>query len=269
MSSPWRNLAANIAVSKRDREGKMNRPIDYAAAPVAVRADLTEAHRRAWDRLAAPGTWWDARMRLAIAAEARNAPACALCRARRQALSPSAVAGRHDTQGGLAPALVEVVHRIRTDPGRLTRAVYASALAAGIAEGEYVETVGIIATVIAVDGFTAALGMPLHPLPEPMAGAPSRRRPGGARSNLAWVPTVAPEDVGEDAAGLYDGLGGAYIHRALSLVPAEVRGFFDLDAAQYLPDAALRDFGREYRHLSHAQIELLAARVSAINQCVY
>ena len=70
-------------------------------------------------------------------------------------------------------------------------------------------------------------------------------------------------------AGMHDGLSAVNIHRALSLVPAEVAGFFDLDAAQYLPDAALRDFGTEYRALTHAQIEFLAARVSAINQCFY
>ena len=52
-------------------------------------------------------------------------------------------------------------------------------------------------------------------------------------------------------------------------MPAEVAGLFDLDAVQYLPDAALRDFGTEYRALTHAQIEFLAARVSAINQCFY
>jgi hypothetical protein len=80
---------------------------------------------------------------------------------------------------------------------------------------------------------------------------------------------VAPEDVTEADPALYADLGGAHIHRALNLVPAEVLGFFDLDAAQYLPDAALRDFGREYRAITHAQIELLAARVSALNQCFY
>ncbi len=64
-------------------------------------------------------------------------------------------------------------------------------------------------------------------------------------------------------------LGAVNIHRALSLVPEEVKGFFDLDTAQYLPDAALRDFATEYRDLTHAQIELLAARVSAINRCHY
>lgn len=83
------------------------------------------------------------------------------------------------------------------------------------------------------------------------------------------MPILAPEDVGPVDPDLYAGLAGANIHRALSLVPREVIGFFDLDTAQYLPDKALRDFGREYRDISHAQIELLAARVSALNQCVY
>ena len=55
----------------------------------------------------------------------------------------------------------------------------------------------------------------------------------------------------------------------MSLVPTETIAFFELDAAQYLPDSALRDYGTEYRALTHVQIEYLAARVSAINQCVY
>ena len=67
----------------------------------------------------------------------------------------------------------------------------------------------------------------------------------------------------------YDGLSAVNIHRALSLVPAEVAGFFDLDPAHYLPDAVLRDFGTEYQALTHAQIEFLAARISAISQCFY
>ncbi len=52
-------------------------------------------------------------------------------------------------------------------------------------------------------------------------------------------------------------------------MPDEVVGFFDLDAVQYLPDRVLRDFGREYRAISHAQIELVAGRVSSLNGCVY
>ena len=247
----------------------MSNELDYDAASVPVRQDLIDAHRRAWKRLALPGTWWDAPTRIAIAAETRNAPGCASCRARREALSPNSVTTPHETLDELPSALIEVIHRVRTDAGRLTRNFYDSALENGISDGEYVETIAIIATVIAIDSFAEALGLPPRALPEAMPGTPSRQRPAGAKTDLAWVPTVAPEDVTEAEAGMYEGLAGANIHRALSLVPDEVVGFFDLDSVQYLPDAVLREFGTEYRDLTHAQIEFLAARVSVINQCVY
>ena len=147
--------------------------------------------------------------------------------------------------------------------------MYDDARAGDLSDAEYVETIGVMATVIAIDTFCDAMGIPRHALPAPVAGEPRRRRPAGAREGLAWVPTVAPEDVTEAETGMYDGLAAVNIHRALSLVPAEVEGFFDLDAVQYLPDAVLRDFGTEYRSLTHAQIEFLAGRVSAINQCFY
>ena len=52
-------------------------------------------------------------------------------------------------------------------------------------------------------------------------------------------------------------------------MPAAVKGFFDLVANQYLPPQAMRDFDNEYRAISHPQIELVAGRISAQNQCVY
>ncbi len=245
------------------------RSLDYRQSPLPVREDLAAAQRRAWARLAAPGEWWPGAARIAIAEEARAAEACGFCRERRAALSPHAVTGAHERATDLPDALVEVIHRIRTDPGRLTRRFYEEALAGGLDDAGYVEAVGVIATVIAVDSFCDAMGVARHSLPAPRPGAPRRRRPAGAKAGLAWVPTVAPEDLTEAEAGMYEGLAAVNIHRALSLVPAEVAGFFDMDAAHYLPDAQLRDFGTEYRALSHAQIEFLAGRVSAINHCVY
>ena len=126
-----------------------------------------------------------------------------------------------------------------------------------------------MATVIAIDSFCDAMGLPRHRLPAPLAEEPRRRRPAGAKEGLAWVPTVAPEDLTDAEAGMYDGLSAVNIHRALSLVPAEVTGFFDMDSVHYLPDGQLRDYGTEYRALTHAQTEFLAGRVSAINHCVY
>ena len=112
----------------------------------------------------------------------------------------------------------------------------------------------------------------LRELPEPVAGTPSRKRPKGAAFDQAFVPMVAPEALDgsdPDQAAMYVGRAGMYIHRALSLVPAEVVNFFDLDDQMYLPDRQLRDYGTEYRAITHAQIEFLAARMSALNLCTY
>lgn len=251
--------------------------LDYRHSPLPVRDGLAASQRRAWARLAEPGEWWPGAIRIAIAEETRAAMDCAFCAERRAALSPYAASGTHTAATGLPENLVDVVHRIRTDAERLTRRFYDDALASGLSDAEYVETVGVMATVIAIDTFCDAMGLPRHALPAPVAapvaapaaGEPRRQRPAGAKDGLAWMPTVAPEDVTGAESGMYDGLAAVNIHRALSLVPAEVVGFFDLDTEHYLPDAQLRDFGTEYRALTHAQIEFLAARVSAINQCVY
>jgi hypothetical protein len=244
--------------------------VPYEAAALPIRDDLAAAHRRVWDHIARPGTWFDAATRVAIAAETRNAEHCRLCRRRKEALAPAAIAGEHDNLGELPAALVEIVHRVRTDPGRLTRRWLDTQLNSGVAVEENVEVIGILAHVVALDTFARALGIPVRALPAPIPGAPSRRRPAGARPGGAWVPWIAPEDVTEAEAGMYpQGRPPANIHKAMSLVPAEVASFFDLCEAQYLPAIGMRDFGREFRAITHAQIELLAARVSALNRCRY
>ncbi len=247
----------------------MGPDLSYEASTIPIRDDLVAAHQSAWRRLAHPGTWWTGAQRVAIAAETRQAILCNLCQQRRAALSPHAVSGAHDHLGVLPEQVVDVIHRIRTDASRLTATWYQRVTEGDLSDAEYVEIVGVVATLIAIDTFTHALGLTMHELPLPADGAPSRYRSTGAKIGMAWVPTVAPEDVTEADPALYAHLSGAHIHRALSLVPDEVLGFFDLDAAQYLPDAALRDYGREYRAITHAQIELLAARVSVLNACFY
>lgn len=241
---------------------------DYGDAPVPVREDIVAAHNRAWRRIARPGTWHSGEVRVRIAAETRNAKSCRLCAARKEALSPYGIEGEHDSLGGLPDAIVEAVHRIATDPGRLTRRWYQSLLADGLTAEEYVETVGVVCTTISVDTFARAMGMDPLPLPEPVAGEPIRVRPASAGQGSAWVPWILPDRAAEDEMDLFSPV-HANIHRAMSLVPAEARGFFDLVETQYLPHRQMRDFANEFRAITHAQIELLAGRISAINQCVY
>jgi hypothetical protein len=245
-------------------------PIAYADASLAIRDDIVAAQRRAWTRLARPGRWWTGAERVAIAAEARHALSCDLCTRRKAALSPYAEAGTHDALGGLSELVVEAIHRIRTDPGRITQAWVDDLLDEGLSAEHYVELVGVVVTTVAVDTFCRGLGLPLRPLPAPQPGAPTRVRPAGAALGGAWVPWVDGRAVGPGEAWLYPaGRPGANIRKAMSLVPEEAHGFFDLVEAQYIPGPAMRDFTREYRAISHPQIELLAGRVSAINRCEY
>ncbi len=110
--------------------------LDYSDAPVPVREDLPAAHRRAFARLARPGTWWSGAERIAIADAVRGAEACSLCAQRRQALSPLALEGVHDHDGTLADAAVEAIHQITIDPGRLSRAWFEKTLAAGLSDAD-------------------------------------------------------------------------------------------------------------------------------------
>ena len=140
----------------------------------------------------------------------------------------------------------------------------------GISNERYVETIGVIADLVAIDTFCRGVGLEAWPLPEPQGGEPSRVRP-PAEPDIAWVPTLNPDHAqGTEFENLYAGRPTvAHIYQAMSLVPTEVTGFFDLVVAQYLPPQAMRDFEHEFRAINHAQIELVAGRVSAINQCVY
>jgi len=241
-----------------------------------MREELAATQAQAWQRLAAPGTWWTGAERVAIAAEARHAPTCPLCAARAAALSPFAVGGAHARlDSSLTDAAIEAVHRICTDPGRLGETWFLRLREAGLGEAAYVELVSVIAVVTAVDTFRRAAGLQPRVLPVPRGGAPTRRRPHGARPGLAWVATLAPEDVTPADPDLYRehpgprARYGANIHRALSLVPHSMIHWWDMLEAMYQSSSQMRDFARDYRAVTHAQIELLAARVAALNRCEY
>lgn len=241
----------------------------YADAAIPVRKDLQQAHQRAFDRLARPGTWWDGAERIAIAHEVRRAPACSLCAKRTDALSPLAVDGEHDAGPGLPAPVVEAVHQIVNDPARLSHVWFDKLMAAGLSKEHYVETLGIIVSVVSIDSFCRGIGVPPRPLPEPEPGPPSRYRPPGAREGEAWVPWVPESKARGAEADLYDRMPRTgNVLKALSLVPEELRQMKDLSAAHYLTSAEMMDLDRG-RTLDRRQIELVAGRVSALNECFY
>jgi hypothetical protein len=246
--------------------------LSYADAAVDVRDDLAVAHARAWAALAAPGTWWTGAERVAIAAETRAARDCTLCLARKQALSPVAIAGVHDRCTTLPEVVVDVAHRIASDPARLSRRWFEDVTANGISDAHYVEALAVVARSVSIDSFCRGIGTPPHALPEAQRGEPSRRRPAGAKGGEAWVPLVATSAATGPEADLYGGARRApNVVRALSLVPDEVRLLRALAPSHYVPFERVPDpsFTPAGRALSRAQMELIAARVSALNECFY
>jgi hypothetical protein len=236
-----------------------------------MRSELSEAVARGWQAVGDCGVWWTGEERVTIAREARAARDCPLCRLRKAAAIPQAVPGAHAAATALSTPALEAVHRIVSDPGRLSEAWFRRTIEAGLAEEAYVELLGVVAVTTAVDTFDRALGAPPRALPPAGLDKPSRRRPTGAKPGLGWMPMLAPEDVTADDPPLYTsgGRSGGNIHRALSLVPEAMMQFWDLFEPMYLHQSQMRDFGREYRAITHAQIEMTAARVAVRNQCVY
>lgn len=245
---------------------------EYSESALPVREDIAVANRKTWERIARPGNWWTGAQRVAIAAAVREARDCALCRKRKEELSPNAVDGKHGGATSTLPSpATDAVHRIVTDQGRLSKAWIESLAGHGIDDGHYVELLGVVVAVVCIDAFHRALGLALEPLPAPIAGAPSRYRPSGLAVGGAWVPMVEPGKVGAAERSLYPPLPQIpNVLRAMSLVPDAVRSLHEQSGAYYLEmlDVANPSAGGG-RAISRPQMELIAGRISALNECFY
>lgn len=221
---------------------------EHGAFPHAVRAEIREARRQVWDWLAGAGCAWSGADKVALAAELRAA------RARRADPPWLREWSAPEAAGSLPAAAVDAVRRVALDAHRLDRDWCRSAVEQ-LGDAAYVELCAVCACLAAIDVFAEALGVPLEPLPAPRAGEPSRERSSAVGDDGAWVPITVPWQ-------------GANIGRALSLVPGANTAFLSLVGSMY----AGGDFGRlvwDDRPLSRPQVELLAARVSALNECFY
>ena len=116
----------------------------------------------------------------------------------------------------------------------------------------YVEIIGIVARVVAIDTFATGIGADLVAFPEPDTAAPSGITRSAARKRSAYVPTV----------------GHAGATSALSAVESEDRAQEDLHGALYLSYAEMGDLFIE-KGLPRWQLELIASRTSLINSCFF
>ncbi len=244
--------------------------ITYTKSELPIREDFVATHNRFWNRLSKAGSWFTAEDRIAIAGEVRKARDCALCKERKEALSPMQVKGVHDSNSsGLSDLIVDTVHRIVSDPGRLTRTWFDQVINSGLSEEQYVEILSTASAMIGIDDFCLGLGIDEHPLPEATAGEPSKYRPSTAVSGDAWVSTIPNGKNSGKEADLWSGR-AVNVKRAMSLVPDEVRTLSDLMNAHFMPSEDMLNFiGSPRGTLSRQQMEVMATRASALNGCFY
>lgn len=243
----------------------------YESSPYPIRQDLRDAYGSYWEDLARAGSWWTGADRVAIAQEARNATTCSYCEARKAALSPYNFPGDHDSTTTLGGVAVDAVHRIVTDQARITQAWITDNIGKGLSEELYVELLGVVVTVFSIDEFNRALGLPLEPLPEPAPGEPDHYRPLQAVYGTGFVPMLpANGNYSGREAGLWPPKRSANVLRALSLVPDAIREWGKVGNVQYLPPVKVAQIDADPgRAISRMQIEVVAGRVSSINECFY
>ena len=229
----------------------------YKESGITVDPGFGEVHADAWARLGSCGTWWTGAQRVAILAEVRAAAHCTLCVDRQQALSPQTVSGAHATSAegrALSAEAVEACHRIATDPGRLTR-LWVEAMCSTLGEESYVELAAIVATSFAIDGFATCIGAELRPLPVAGTGEPSRIRPDGVGDVGAFVSQSTDKAL-------------ANVSRAASLVPETADVWRAVVNEHYSRGPEFMQLVWD-RPLQRPQVELIAATVSAGNECFY
>lgn len=205
-------------------------------SPVAVAPELRELFARTWGDIAAPGTWWAGPERVTIAR---------LARANRS--------GNSDRGPSLPAAANDAVALLAAKPSATTTA-WVDAITAEIGLERYIELVGIVSNVVAIDTVTRLLGCELEPLPNPLSGTPSRQpAPTSVKKRSAWVAMASPP----------------IPPNVLAAVPTAQDTMLELTEALYLTGAEMADPDISRDGLHRTQIELVATTTSHANECFY
>ena len=148
--------------------------------------------------------------------------------------------------------LDELTHRLTVAPASLRQGFVRELEEVGIPSSTYVETLGLVARLTAVDTFAFGLGLDPVALPPATDEPPTGEVADEATIDGGWIPTVGP----------------ASPPTALSLVPGEHRAMHDLHGVFYLSIPDMADLDAE-RGLHRTQMELVAARTSLLNECFF
>ena len=218
---------------------------DYQASGFAVRESVRLAHQNSWSVIAKAGSFWTGKERVQIAEQARAA------RLQRSDLPFN----RSYPKSNLSDSALEVARTIAADAKKINPK-WANEQIKLIKGGPYIEIASIVVTVTAIDAFSEALGRTHETLPRPQAGEPTREQNPSVAHIGGYVPMMEPWQ-------------GPNVARAFSLIPAANALFMSNVQQMYASNGGGFSEMVWDGPLSRPQAELLAARVSSVNECFY
>ncbi len=205
----------------------------FADGALAPDSQRLEAARAAWADLVGPGPTLTTAERHVVIATAR-----------------AAWAGAPAPAGG--SPVVAAAHRMAFDAVGMDRDVVAGYETAGLDRFRYTEVVGIVGRLANVDFYATGLGASLPELPGADDAGPTG-------------------DVAADAAvaeGLVPATGKLSALAVLDALPADAASYRALHEPFYIPFREFMNAGYA-DELTRAQIEFVASRTSALNECFY
>jgi len=227
-------------------------PFGQATFPVEVPEHQLASFEAAWEWLAQPGGAWTAAEKVAMADILRCAEARPLWDRRPATIDHL----RHvaDETEPVSELVADTVERVAVEAGTITRD-WAAAVIEALGDAAFAELVAVCATVTPIDRACDLLGRRIEPLPEPVAGEPTGERADETIDIGAYLPAAA-------------GFPGANVARSLSVAPTANMTRLRVVRALYSGDR-FGDLRWDDGALSRPQVELIAARTSALNECFY
>lgn len=214
-----------------------------------VSSEIIESFQIVWDNLGKPGSWWSGHQRIEIAEEIRDS-------------SPPSIAERivdfssysNEAASGITPFVRAVARKVAYESSSINKDIF-DQIVAVIGEDQYAEIAAIASQLIPIYHLADVLGYDREQLPNAEPGDPSGEKPDALINGVGFLPTLPTNGIPHVAVSL--SLAQADNARRMLLVRAMYSG---------------KDFGEmiwTHRNLSRPQIELVAARTSAINECFY
>ena len=143
----------------------------HEATDLHIRSDLTAAHAHVWEKLAAPGTWWNGSERLAVAEVVRVALGDS------DPVPPwdsASKSGRLPNDSVISSELQDAVYRLAVHAGTLTESWYQKMRdATGVTPQQWVEIIEVTISVASVLRFAQLAGIDSPDFPEPPSRPPN------------------------------------------------------------------------------------------------